>query len=347
MLPTMEWRGWDIALLDQRLLPGRVEYRILKNTSRLIWALESMVIRGAPAIGVAGAMGLAQGAARIRAKTRPAWDRSFQALARRLEAARPTAVNLAWAVRRLEKLAGSRPDLEPAALAGLLREESIRMQEEDIAANRALGRVGAEFLPDRATVLTHCNTGALATCGFGTALGVVRAAVEAGKEIRVIADETRPFLQGARLTAWELRQDNIPVEVAPDSMAASLMAQGRIDAVLVGADRIAANGDVANKIGTYQVALGARAHKVPFYVAAPLSTIDPDCPNGAAIPLELRPAEEVSHCLGRRIVPQGVGVLNQAFDLTPARYVDALFTEAGAAAPLNRRSLAALRHQSA
>ena len=347
MLPTIEWRGDDIAMLDQRMLPNRVEYRVLKNTARLIWAVQVMVIRGAPAIGVAAAMGVAQGAARIRAKSRPAWDRKFKEICRRIASARPTAVNLGWAVRRMERLAADNQGLGPAETALLLREESIRMLDEDIAANKAMGRIGAEYLPNKATVLTHCNAGALATCGYGTALGVIRAAVEAGKEITVIADETRPFLQGARLTAWELQQDHIPVKVAPDSMAASLMAQGKVDAVVVGSDRIAINGDVANKIGTYQVALGAKTHGVPFYVAAPNSTVDPDCPRGEMIPIEQRTPLEVSHYMGKRISPEGVEVMNQAFDVTPARYVRAIFTETGAADPPNKSNLTRLLNQSA
>ena len=347
MLPTIEWRDDSIAMLDQRLLPNRVEYRILNNTSRLIWALQVMVIRGAPAIGVAAAMGVAQGAAKIRARSREAWDRSFKRICDRIAAARPTAVNLGWAVRRMEALARANQHLKPAEMARLLREESVLMLEEDIAANKALGRIGAAYLPRKATVLTHCNAGALATCGYGTALGVIRAAVEDGKEITVIADETRPFLQGARLTAWELLQDHIPVKVAPDNMAASLMAQGRVDAVVVGSDRIAINGDVANKIGTYQVALGAKTHGVPFYVAAPNSTIDPDCPSGEMIPIEERTPLEVSHYMGKRISPRGVEVMNQAFDVTPAKYVKAIFTETGAADPPNKKNLKALLTQSA
>ena len=346
MLPTIEWRDEDVAMLDQRLLPNKVEYRVLKNTARLIWAIQVMVIRGAPAIGVAAAMGVAQGAAGIRAKSRPAWDRRFAEICRRIASARPTAVNLGWAVKKMEKLAAANPGLGPGEMSALLREESVRMLNEDIEANKAMGRIGAKYLPQKATVLTHCNAGALATCGYGTALGVIRAAVEDGKEITVIADETRPFLQGARLTAWELQQDNIPVKVAPDNMAASLMAQGRIDAVVVGSDRIAINGDVANKIGTYQVALGAKAHGVPFYVAAPNSTVDPDCPRGEMIPIEERTPLEVSHYMGKRISPEGVPVMNQAFDVTPAKYVSAIFTETGAADPPNKENLTRLLNQS-
>jgi len=342
MLPTIKWQDGHVVMLDQRVLPGQTRFLTLKTTNQVIEAIRKMVIRGAPAIGIAAAMGLALGAAKIRARTRPAWDRRFQELSQAMIQARPTAVNLAWAVRRLAGLVEINPLASPEQLREMLRLESEEMLKEDIAANQALGRVGAEFVPDKATILTHCNAGALATGGYGTALGVVRAAVEAGKQVQVIADETRPFLQGARLTAWELKEDGIPVKVVTDNAAGALMARGLIDLAVVGADRIAINGDVANKIGTYSVAVLARANKVPFYVAAPISTVDPDCPSGDRIPIEQRDPDEVTHLQGRRITPAGVEALNPAFDVTPARYVTAIFTERGAASPPSKKTLLAL-----
>ena len=328
---TIGWNDGAVMMLDQRLLPQETKFLTLNSLPQVIQGIKEMAIRGAPAIGCAAAMGLALGSAQIEAKNRGEWDKRFEELCQEMIGARPTAVNLAWAVRRMGQVAKNHPQAEAAELAALLRAESEKVLAEDVAANKALGRVGAAYLPEKATVLTHCNAGSLATGGYGTALGVVRAAREAGKEIEVIADETRPFLQGARLTAWELMEDNIPVKVITDNMAGALMAKGLIDAVVVGADRIAANGDVANKIGTYTVAVMAMTHNLPFYVAAPLSTIDPDSSSGEDIPIEERDPKEVTHLAGRRITPQGVGVYNPAFDVTPARYVSAIFTERGAA----------------
>ncbi len=339
MVMTIGWRDDAVVMLDQRVLPNQVKFLTLRTAAQIIEAIRRMVIRGAPAIGIAAAMGLALGADRLKVKQRPAWERHFQRLSQRMLRARPTAVNLAWAVRRMSKVVEDHPQAEPPELAALLRRESELILAEDVAACRALGAVGAAFLPDEATVLTHCNAGALATGGYGTALGVIRAAMEAGKRIAVIADETRPFLQGARLTAWELKEDGIPVRLATDSMAGALMAQGLIDAVVVGADRIAANGDVANKIGTYSVAVLAKIHRVPFYVAAPVSTIDPECPRGEEIPIEQRAQGEVTHFQGRLIAPRGVGAYNPAFDVTPAKYVAAIFTERGALKPPYGQSL--------
>ncbi len=330
MVVTIGWRGENVIMLDQRVLPNVKRFLTLKSTAQVVTAIKRMVIRGAPAIGVAAAFGLALGARRIKARRRDQWDKAFAKLCREMAAARPTAVNLVWAVERMERLAAAHPEAAPAELAGLIRREADLMYEEDLAANRAMGQVGAQFVPDGARVLTHCNAGALATAGYGTALGVIRAAVESGKRVEVLADETRPFLQGARLTAWELRQDRIPVKVLTDGMAGSLMAKGLIDLVVVGADRIAMNGDVANKIGTYTVAVLAKEHRVPFYVAAPVSTIDPRCPDGSRIPIEQRDPREVTHFAGRQVTPKGVGVLNPAFDVTPAKYVTAIFTEKGA-----------------
>lgn len=342
MFETIAWDGDEIVMIDQRVLPEKEVYLRFNNVARVIWGIQVMVIRGAPAIGDAAAMGVALGASKIKAKTRPAWDRKFREICDRIAAARPTAVNLVWAVRRMERLVAANPEASPQELVELLRQESELVLAEDIESCKAMGRVGAAYLPDKATVLTHCNAGGLATGGYGTALGVIRAAVEAGKEIRVIADETRPFLQGARLTAWELHKDNIPVTVVPDSMAASMMAQGMIDAVVVGSDRIAINGDVANKIGTYSVSLAAKEHGVPFYVAAPCSTVDPDCAHGDLIPIEQRVPTEVTHIGRKMITPVGVPVGNQAFDVTPAKNVTAIFTETGAAKPPNKRNLSKL-----
>ncbi|MBW2617346.1 MAG: S-methyl-5-thioribose-1-phosphate isomerase [Deltaproteobacteria bacterium] len=344
---TIGWDGEAVMMLDQRLLPEETKFLTLNSPTQVIQGIKEMAIRGAPAIGCAAALGLALGAAQIKTSNRGEWEKKFEKLGQEMTGARPTAVNLAWAVRRMVRVVKDNPLAEAAELAALLRAESEKVLAEDVAANKALGRVGAAYLPERATVLTHCNAGALATGGYGTALGVVRAACEAGKKIEVIADETRPFLQGARLTAWELAEDHIPVKVITDSMAGALMAKGLIDAVIVGADRIAANGDVANKIGTYTVAVLAMTHHLPFYVAAPLSTIDPDCSSGEDIPIEERDPKEVTHLAGRRITPQGVGVYNPAFDVTPARYVSAIFTERGAAEAPYAESIKALLAQEA
>jgi methylthioribose-1-phosphate isomerase len=299
-----------------------------------------MVIRGAPAIGVAAAMGVALG---IKGTAGSRAQKRFETVAKALKATRPTAVNLAWAVDRMGRAIGENLSLDADRLFRRMRAEAITIYEEDLAANRALGRFGAELIGDPATVLTHCNAGALATAGYGTALGVVRAAREAGKIIQVFADETRPFLQGSRLTAWELHKDRIPVTVIADSMAATVLAQKKIDCVVVGTDRTAANGDVANKIGTYPLAVMARRHGVPFYVAAPLSSIDLECPNGGAIPIEERSALELTEYGGRQIVPKGVRTYNPAFDVTPAELVTAIITERGVAYPPFTKSLRALK----
>jgi len=327
----MEWTGEALLLLDQRVLPGKEEVRRSTDAAGVARAIRTMVVRGAPAIGVAAAFGLVLSVPRAGGKKR-SWRDDFLAAAEKLGATRPTAVNLFWAIDRMRRLASSLPDDPAAARAGLEREAKT-MYREDLSANRRLGAHGAGLLRSGDAVLTHCNAGALATVGYGTALGVIRAAVAAGKRIHVYVDETRPLLQGARLTAWELLKDGIPCTLITDGMAASLLRNGRIQAAIVGADRIARNGDVANKIGTYGVAVLCRVHKVPFYVAAPCSTIDPDIRSGKEIPIEERDPGEVTRLMGKRIAPEGVGVCNPAFDVTPAKYVTALVTEKGVLRP--------------
>ncbi len=337
---TIEWRADSVRMIDQRLLPNRQVIRIYREYREVAEAIRTMVIRGAPAIGVAAAMGAAlgfKGYAGKRALVR------FEVVAKTLKATRPTAVNLAWALERMRRVLGENLELTAPALFRRMRAEAIAIHDEDIAANRALGNHGAVLIGKTATVLTHCNAGALATAGYGTALGVIRAAHEAGKKVNVFADETRPFLQGARLTAWELHKDRIPVTVIADNMAGSLLSSGRVDCVIVGTDRTAANGDVANKIGTYPLAVLARRHKVPFYVAAPLSSIDLDCASGARIPIEQRAAKEISEFAGKQVTPKGVAIFNPAFDVTPAELVTAIITERGVAYPPYSKSLAKLK----
>jgi methylthioribose-1-phosphate isomerase len=338
---TIEWRGDTVRMIDQRLLPNREVIRVCRDYRAVAEAIRTMVIRGAPAIGVAAAMGVAlglKGFSGDRARAR------FARVAAALKATRPTAVNLAWAVARMETVLERGLALSAPKLFRRLRDEALAIYHEDIEANRALGKFGATLIGERATILTHCNAGALATAGYGTALGVVRAAREAGKQVAVIADETRPFLQGARLTAWELRKDKIPVTLIADNMAGLILSRGQANCVVVGTDRTAANGDVANKIGTYPLAVMARRHGVPFYVAAPLSSIDLDCPSGAEIPIEQRSEREVLEFAGRRVAPAGVSAFNPAFDVTPAELVTAIITERGIAYPPYRESLAALKH---
>jgi methylthioribose-1-phosphate isomerase len=344
MLPTIAWDGDDIVMVDQRKLPGREVYVRCRSGNEVAKAITTMVIRGAPAIGVAAAMGLALSAQKSSATGTRQFVTEFQRLADTLAATRPTAVNLFWAIERMKQAfaAGAHAGESVAELTARLRCEADAVHDEDVASCRAIGRHGAALLPDVARVLTHCNAGALATAGYGTALGVVRGAVEAGKRISVLADETRPFLQGARLTAWELMQDQIPTTLIADNMAGHLMSRGEIDAVVVGADRIAANGDVANKIGTYSVAVLAKENGIPFYVAAPTSTFDLATPTGEGIPIEERPAEEVTHHAGRRLAPEGVSVRNPAFDVTPHRYVTAIVCERGVARAPFTDSLRAL-----
>jgi methylthioribose-1-phosphate isomerase len=313
-IQPIRWRGDRLELLDQRLLPEKTEYVACRSAEEVAQAIRDMVVRGAPAIGCAAAFGVVLGKGSRK---------SFDILAK----SRPTAVNLFWALERMKK-------------AQNLEAEAGAIFEEDLAANRAMGKLGAELIPDGARVMTHCNTGALATAGYGTALGVIRASK--GKNISVIANETRPYLQGARLTAWELVQEGIPCTLITDSMAGHLMSRGEVDVVIVGADRIAANGDVANKIGTYPLAVLAKRHGIPFYVAAPLSTFDPKIPDGSQIPIEERPAAEVTGYRGTRWAPEGVSVRNPAFDVTPAELVTAIISEKGIASPPYRESIAAL-----
>ena len=331
MIEPVTFGDNGVALLDQRQLPHQETWVELDSPEAVATAIRDMVVRGAPAIGVAAGFGMALAARAARELDETGFRERLDAAAGTLVVARPTAVNLAWAVARVRDAV--RRALEDGATVAEAAEraarEAIAIKDEDIAANRAMGRHGSMLVPDGARVLTHCNAGALATGGYGTALGVVRAAVEEGKHVAVLADETRPYLQGARLTAWELQKDGIPVTVIADSMAGSLLARGEVDLVVVGADRIARNGDVANKIGTYPLAVLARRHGVPFYVAAPLSTFDPACPSGDLIPIEERPAEEVTHLGGIRLVPEGVSARHPAFDVTPAAFVTAIITEAG------------------
>ena len=329
-------------MIDQRLLPTREVVRTYRDYKGVADAIRTMVVRGAPAIGVAAAMGVAlgiKGFAGKRAETR------FNTVAKALRATRPTAVNLAWALERMDRVLKENLSLDPAHLFRRMREEALAIYREDIEANRALGRFGAELLPDPCTVLTHCNAGALATAGYGTALGIVRAARESGRKVSVYADETRPFLQGSRLTAWELRKDRIPVTVIADNMAATVLRGGRVNCVIVGTDRTAANGDVANKIGTYPLAVMAHRHGVPFYVAAPLSSIDLECPSGERIPIEERSPREIAEFAGKQVTPKGVNIFNPAFDVTPAELVTAIITERGVAYPPYGESLRALKER--
>jgi len=339
-IKTIVWRAGAVRMIDQRLLPEREIIRAYRDYRGVAEAIRTMVIRGAPAIGVAAAMGVALG---LEGTSGERARRRFAQVAKALKKTRPTAVNLAWAVARMGVVLEQNLTLDAAHLFRRMREEAITIGEEDIAINRQLGQHGAALLDSPATVLTHCNAGALATAGYGTALGVVRAAREQGKQVAVFADETRPFLQGSRLTAWELHKDRIPVTVIADSMAGSVLRSGTISCVIVGTDRTAANGDVANKIGTYPLAVLARRHNVPFYVAAPLSSIDLDCADGSLIPIEERAAKELTEFRGKMITPKGVGVFNPAFDVTPAELVSAIITERGVARAPYIESLAALK----
>ncbi len=330
-------------MLDQRLLPGREVYQTCSDFREVAEAIRSMMVRGAPAIGVAAAMGVALGVSKASAPGVQALDPQFEEICRVIVGARPTAVNLPWAVERMQRVYQRERKRGVEAVRAALVREAVSMHEEDIRANQQMGRLGQALVPDGARVLTHCNAGALATAGYGTALGVIRAAVEAGKRVQVYADETRPFLQGARLTAWELQHDNIPVTVITDNMAGHFMHMGCIDCVIVGADRIAANGDVANKIGTYPVAVLAKENRIPFYVAAPTSTFDLSLADGSLIPIEERDPEEVRKLQGVPITSNDTVVANPAFDVTPNRYVAAIITECGVARPPFVESLRALK----
>jgi len=325
----MEWKNGKLFLLDQTKLPGKESYRECSTYQEVARAIKNMVVRGAPAIGVAAGFGMVLGARQSKAKDPAVFLRHMSGVGQTLVATRPTAVNLIWAVERLQSLAKENIGKGVPAVKKILQQEAIRILREDISANREIGRRGQRFVPDGASILTHCNAGALATAGYGTALGVIRAACTAGKKIHVFVDETRPFLQGARLTSWELMKDRIPCTLIADNMAGWLMAQEKIDLVIVGADRIAANGDVANKIGTYSLARLCDVHRIPFYVAAPTSTIDLSIKTGGAIPIEERSPREVTTLHGRAIAPRGMKALNPAFDVTPHRYIRAIITEKG------------------
>jgi methylthioribose-1-phosphate isomerase len=331
MIKTLEWTSQGVRLIDQTRLPTEEVYVTCGSYPEVATAIRDMIVRGAPAIGVAAAMGIALGVKQSTAPDVASLRTEFGQMCRTMGETRPTAVNLFWAIRRMQQR------FELAAPQGLhqvkvsLVEEAQKMLLEDIAANQTMGRYGATLMPSSGGVLTHCNAGALATCGYGTALGVIRAAIESGKKLHVFADETRPFLQGSRLTAWELMKDGIQTTLIADNMAGAMMSQGKIDVVVVGADRIAANGDVANKIGTYTVAVLAKEHSIPFYVAAPWSSVDMNTPSGEQIPIEQRSHREVTHHAGKQVAPDGVLVENPAFDVTPNRYVTAIVTERGIA----------------
>ena len=331
MVQTVEWTNEGVRFIDQTKLPTEEVYVTCRTHEEVATAIKDMIVRGAPAIGVSAAMGVALGVKNSRAKTVGDLRPEFERICEALRVTRPTAVNLFWAIRRMQQKFESLASQSVEKIKQELIAESQRMHAEDVASCVTLGKHGAALMPASGGVLTHCNAGALATCGYGTALGVIRAAVESGKKINVFADETRPFLQGSRLTAWELMKDGIPTTVISDNMAGAMMRQGKIGAVVVGADRIAANGDVANKIGTYSVAVLAKEHGIPFYVAAPWSTIDLETPTGDQIPIEQRPAREVTHMGGRQLTPEGVGIENPAFDVTPNKYVSAIVTERGVA----------------
>jgi len=335
MIKTVEWTNQGVRFIDQRRLPTEEVYVVCRNYEEVAAAIRNMAVRGAPAIGVSAAMGVALGMQQSTATDMAGFSAHFDRVAKLIGETRPTAVNLFWGIRRMKAKFDSLSTRTIPQIKDALVAEAQLMLVEDIATNEAMGKHGAVLMPSSGGVLTHCNAGALATCGYGTALGVIRAAVSAGKQIHVFADETRPFLQGSRLTAWELMQDGIPTTVIADNMAGAMMRQGKIQAVIVGADRIAANGDVANKIGTYSVAVLAKEHDLPFYVAAPWSTVDLNTPDGDHIPIEQRSPREVTHHAGTQVAPTGVMVENPAFDVTPSKYIAAIITERGIAkAPL-------------
>jgi methylthioribose-1-phosphate isomerase len=348
MFKTIGWTDEGVRMIDQTRLPAEEVYRTCRTYQEVAEAIRSMVIRGAPAIGIAAAMGIALGVKNSGAKTLTELRADFEKIAETISKTRPTAANLFWAVKRMRAVFENSfsccfSDAQAIEVAkGRLEDEAKRILAEDIASNEAMGQHGAALLPDSGTILTHCNAGALATGGYGTALGVVRAAVAAGKRIQVFADETRPFLQGARLTAWELAKDGIPVTLITDNMAGHFMKLGQVQAVIVGADRIAANGDTANKIGTYTLAVLAHENRIPFYVAAPLSTIDMSLASGEQIPIEERSPAEVTHLAGVAIAPPNIKARHPAFDVTPHRYLTAIITERGIARDPYTQSLKAL-----
>jgi methylthioribose-1-phosphate isomerase len=349
MLPTIEWKDDAVVMIDQRKLPATEIYVNCRTAADVAKAIKTMVIRGAPAIGVAAAMGIALGMRRSHATGTKQFATEFQRICDLMAGTRPTAVNLFWAIERMKRMfaAAAQGGASVEELKQRLEAEARKIHDEDVESCRTMGAHGATLVPETARILTHCNAGALATAGYGTALGVIRAAAEQGKRIAVLADETRPFLQGARLTAWELVRDGIDTTVITDNMAGAMMRLGDVDLVVVGADRIAANGDVANKVGTYSVAVLAKEHDIPFYVAAPISTIDLATPDGSRIPIEQRPDREVTHVGSSRLTPDGAHIRNPAFDVTPAKYVTAIVTERGIARPPFAESLAQLVHGTA
>jgi len=329
-IKTIEWKNDRVVMLDQRLLPHREVYRVCRDYQQVAAAIRDMVIRGAPAIGVAAAMGVALGALKAPQKT---FDREFERILSSLAKTRPTAVNLFWALQRMRQIYSEKRSQGVDVVKRALKEEAQKIYQQDIAANKQLGKFGASLLRNTKKIMTHCNAGALATAGYGTALGVLRALKDSGKEFEVFVNETRPFLQGARLTAWELCKEKIPATLITDSMAGYLMQRGKIDAVLVGCDRVAANGDVANKIGTYTIAVLAHRHAIPFYVAGPTTSIDVNCAAGKDIPIEERDAKEVSHIFGKPLAPNGIRILNPAFDVTSHDLITAIITEKGVIHP--------------
>jgi methylthioribose-1-phosphate isomerase len=340
MIETIEWTDEGVVMIDQRLLPTEEIYNTYQTVEEVAEAIVTMVIRGAPAIGVAASMGIALGVKNLNSKDK--LEENFAAIVKVVHDTRPTARNLFWAIELMNKVFETHQEEPLEKIQDALRKEAIRIHDDDIEINRQMGQNGQELLSDGMTVLTHCNAGALATAGYGTALGVIRAAVENGKEIRVFADETRPFLQGSRLTTWEMMKENIPCTLITDSMAGYFMKANQIQAVVVGADRIARNGDVANKIGTYSVAVLAKEHQIPFYVAAPLSTIDLGTPTGEEIPIEQRDITEVTQIKGQNLVPPDISVANPAFDVTPNKFVTAIITEKGVAKAPYQESIADL-----
>ena len=342
MIPTIKWDNNFISLIDQRKLPGKKEWLVCRTLQDVITAIREMAIRGAPAIGVAASMGLALGSQAITTENYKIFRRHFLEMASQMKSARPTAVNLRWAVEKMIRVVEMMKHSAVKEIKGALRKESQVILETDIEINRKIGQNGLRLIPDNAAILTHCNAGALATGGYGTALGVIRAAHEAGKDIHVIVDETRPLLQGIRLTTFELMEENIPAKVIVDSAAGYLMRKKMIDVVITGADRIASNGDTANKIGSYQLAVLAKENAIPFYIAAPVSTFDPDLKNGELIPIEERDPGEVTSFDGNLLGPKGVDALNPAFDITPAKYISAIITEREILTPPYKSSISDL-----
>jgi len=341
MIPTVEWKNGIVRMLDQTKLPLETVYNDCKDYQTVARGIKELWVRGAPAIGVSAAMGLALGARQITAGSFDEFWSKFEEICAHMAATRPTAVNLFWAIERIKKFVQANSDKDLDALRAMVVEESQRMHDEDIATNKRMGDYGSVFVSDEDNIITHCNAGSIATAGYGTAEGVMRSAVAQGKKIHVYVDETRPVLQGARLTAWELMQENIPCTLITDNMAGYFMYRDMIDLAIVGADRIARNGDVANKIGTYGLAVLCKEHGIPFYVAAPLSTIDFTMESGVLIPIEERDPREVTHVFGKvQIAPNGVRAANPAFDVTPARYITAIITEVGAFLPKDIHKLA-------